>query len=620
MAVTRVTGMYSGFDTDQLVKDMMKAEQSRVDKVKADKQLLEWKQEDYRSIITQFTDFQSGHFDVLNSDTNLTSKTMFSEFSTTVESGGVETSAVSVEGTSSTKNFSHTIGSISQLATKDEYISSDLGFTEILSDSFNIVAMPSEFKISLTVDGVTKTLTFDKASMDTQDIDGFEDALQDEIEDKFGSEYRDIVSISGDKISFKKPGTSITTLEYPGSEPSLWFLGIDSGSSSATYKDAEIGTLLGLVESDLTDMTIDGKTLSDLGVTLESSISQMTSAINKSSLDVEISYNELSDNFEIKSTKEGVVNDLDLSDKFKEKFKFDTGTHNQAQNAIVEIDGEAVIKSNNTFILEGVKYTLNSVHTSGAIDVSIDRDVDAVYGKLEKFVEDYNKIIEDITKELNEKTYRDYRPLTTEERAELSEDEVKSWEEKSRSGLLKNDSILTDMLSSMRAALYSSVEGVGISLYDIGITTSTDYKDNGKLVIDETKLKESLANDYESVVDLFTSESDYNYGDTDNRSTRYSENGLANRIADVINDGIRITRSTNGQRGSLIERAGLPGDTSTSTNTISREIQDYSDRIEDILKALSSQEERYYSQFAAMESALAEMQSQSDAFASQLPS
>jgi len=619
MAINRITGMNSGLDTDKLIKDLMKAEQTRVDNVKRDKMALEWEQESYREITMLMTDFKSNYFDVLKPESNLTSETMFSQFTSSITSAGVDVDAVSVTGTSSTTNLDYTINSITQLATKDEYISVDAKLTSILSNSFNILSMPANFKVNMTIDGDTKTLEFDKATMITQDIDGFVVALQTEIGSKFGSDYADVVSKDLDDptmVNFSKSGSSVSLLNYTGSETSLSFLGIESGASTSSYKTKSIGELLGVLEADLGLMTINSKSFSDLGITVDSTIDEVSTIINASSLDASFSYDQLSGGFEISSTKEGTVNKLDISTTFSDRFKFTGGTYNDAKNALLEINGEQVVKSTNTFTLDGMTYSLKSTHTTGDIDVKLSRDTEKVADKLKSFVEEYNKIIETINDKIDEKTYRNYKPLTDEEREELSDDEIETWEAKAKSGILKNDPILSNMLSSMRSALYGSVEGSGVALYQIGITTTSNYTDNGKLIINETKLKESLENDYESVVKLFTSESDKSYLDLDNRSERYRENGLGNRLKDIINDAVRITRGSSNQKGSLIEKAGLPGDTSTVSNLIAKEIARYDTRINVLLDYLTEKETNYYNKFARMEKALGELEGQSSSLAS----
>ena len=53
----RLPGLASGMDTDSMVKQLMKAEQIKVDRVKQDKQILEWKKQLYNDINKDFANF-----------------------------------------------------------------------------------------------------------------------------------------------------------------------------------------------------------------------------------------------------------------------------------------------------------------------------------------------------------------------------------------------------------------------------------------------------------------------------------------------------------------------------------------------------------------------------------
>ncbi len=55
----RISGIASGMDIDQMVKDLMKAEKMPLDKMKQSKQVLEWQRDDYRSMNTLLLDFRS---------------------------------------------------------------------------------------------------------------------------------------------------------------------------------------------------------------------------------------------------------------------------------------------------------------------------------------------------------------------------------------------------------------------------------------------------------------------------------------------------------------------------------------------------------------------------------
>ena len=51
---------------------------------------------------------------------------------------------------------------------------------------------------------------------------------------------------------------------------------------------------------------------------------------------------------------------------------------------------------------------------------------------IKSFVEKYNEIVEMIEEKLRETRYRDYLPLTDEEREKLTEKQQEQWEEKAK--------------------------------------------------------------------------------------------------------------------------------------------------------------------------------------------
>jgi flagellar hook-associated protein 2 len=55
--VTRVTGTYSGLDVDSLVKAGLTSDQSKLDKAKQSEQIMEWRQEQYRTVMSDVTNF-----------------------------------------------------------------------------------------------------------------------------------------------------------------------------------------------------------------------------------------------------------------------------------------------------------------------------------------------------------------------------------------------------------------------------------------------------------------------------------------------------------------------------------------------------------------------------------
>ncbi len=194
---------------------------------------------------------------------------------------------------------------------------------------------------------------------------------------------------------------------------------------------------------------------------------------------------------------------------------------------------------------------------------------------------------------ISEERDRDYLPLTDEEREELTDEQEEQWEETAKTGLLRSDTLLTGIVSSMRSSLASIVSNTGSSfnsMASIGITTG-DYTEKGKLYIDEDKLKEAISSDPDAVMNLFTTSSEV-----------AGEEGLAVRVYDSLNSGIN----------QLISKAGLDSSYSIFDNsTLGEKITDYEEQIDTWDDRLQEMEDRYYTQFTALETALYSMSQQS---------
>lgn len=270
------------------------------------------------------------------------------------------------------------------------------------------------------------------------------------------------------------------------------------------------------------------------------------------------------------------------------------------QNAKLTIDGVTIERNTNSFEIDGITMELTGT-SAESINLTTSRDTDKIVDSLKSFVEDYNSLIEELNGYLKEKaTYRTYAPLTSEQKKEMSDKEVELWEEKSKSGLLRNDSNISGFLSDMRIALYSSVEGAGISLYDIGIETSDSWKDNGKLVIDEEQLKQAVATNADGIRKLFTDE----------------ENGLAVKLQNAIKSA---ANANSGSPGTLVRYAGTK-DVLLTNNTLYNEMKSITETLSNLNTKYEQEKTRYWKQFTAMEQAISNMNSQSSWLAQQFSS
>ncbi|MBS4538137.1 flagellar filament capping protein FliD [Clostridium sp. D2Q-11] len=341
-------------------------------------------------------------------------------------------------------------------------------------------------------------------------------------------------------------------------------------------------------------------------------VKDVIDTVNSSNAGVNLTFNSVTDEFQLESKQTGLMNDITISD---DSGNFLTGAlglvqDQSAQDANFTFNGVTTSRSSNEFTIDGVAYTLKAEEV-GEINISINSNPDDTLDKIKEFVEKYNEVISKINGELGEKKHRDYKPLTDEQKKEMSEKDIELWDEKAKSGLLRSDSILQKITDEMRRSLYDKVEGVDISLYDIGIKTSSNYLDKGKLVINETKLRQALTDKPGDVIALFTKDSTVDYEDSVNRSDRYRTEGLSERLNDILKDNIRITRDANGRKGILLEKAGIEGDVTEFKNIMNEKINDYEDRIYNLLDDLASKENYYYTMFARMEKAISQMSAQS---------
>lgn len=623
-SLIRLTGLGgSGLDTDTIVKQLMTAEKIPLNKLYQKKQLAEWKRDAYREITNKLRDLKDTYFNVAKSTSNLMSETSFKKFAGTTSNSAY----VTVSGNAESVAGSHTV-SVVRLATAGKATSSD-NVTDLLEgnavSNFNL----SGTKVQITLDGVTKELTLDNySSTGNEIISKSGTGLQALVDNAFGAGKIVVGYDEGTKkLSFNtNEGSHRITLTNGSSNSGLAALGFVSGASNRLDITKSLESLSSTFVNNLI-FNSQGKlkfTINSKEFTFDKSVSlsSMMNAINSdATAKVNIKYDEAADKFVITAKQSGAGDNIIISTGQEGNFfgaagasgiSIDPATMEDGKDAEAIIDGQRVIRSTNTFALNGATFTLVKEHTDPLAEsetVSLSMNSDDIYNNIKGFVDKYNEIISFINTKLTEKYDRDYQPLTDEQKEELSEEEIKKWETTAKTGLLKGDSLLQNIVYNMRRALTDSVEGISTTLSSIGITTGS-YSDKGKLQIDETKLKAAIENDPNAISELFTKESDISYSAATTsalRSQRFNNEGLASRISDILNDNIR----TVGGKGLLLEKAGIQGDATEYTNLIYKQIDQYDDSISEMIEKLNDKEDRYYAKFTALEKYISQMSVQS---------
>ncbi len=299
------------------------------------------------------------------------------------------------------------------------------------------------------------------------------------------------------------------------------------------------------------------------------------------------------------STARSIEEALGLVEKYVTD---EQGNQKRAENSAVKINGEdaeielngATFKSsNNNFSINGLTITAKAV--SDEMSLVTDTDYDQIYDNVKNFFKEYNSLMNEMDKLFNAKSAKGYEPLTSDEKEAMTDDEIKAWETKIKDALLKNDSELDTIASTMRNAMLSTfkIDGTEYSLSSFGINTLGYFNaaDNEKNAYhidgnpedpdssgNPDKLKAMIASNPEATASFFQQ--------------------LSQKLYDAMNK-IQTNSDSYTSYGNFYSDKKLQND--------------YVDKEKQVTKweeYVAKQEDKYYKQFTAMESAMSSLNSQ----------
>ena len=278
----------------------------------------------------------------------------------------------------------------------------------------------------------------------------------------------------------------------------------------------------------------------------------------------------------------------------------------KAASTEVVYNGATLTSDNTSIEVAGV--TLNLLGTTkkagtdeyDTINVTVSNDTDGVYDNIKEFLTEYNSILSKMNTYYNADSANNYEVLTDEQKEAMSDDEVEKWNTKIKDSLLRRDNTLSSLISTMKAEMLGTVKasnGKTYSLANLGITTSAkNYKEGGLLHIkgdeDDTefsdstnKLKQMLEEDPDTVMEVLS--------------------GLTSNLYESLSKKMSTTTLSSAL-------------TFYNDKEMASQLSDYKKEISNWETKLADMEEKYYSQFSAMETALAKIQSQQNTLASYL--
>ena len=475
--------------------------------------------------------------------------------------------------------------------------------------------------ISVSYGGQTKNIELIGDKEEIKDFKAFKDSLQNKLDKAFGSgkvtvgtatdstakDNKQTLQISADSKELQNAlGITSTQSNKISTGSSLWENRAKLGLEKYTkYKTKEE------LNNALENFTVNGTKIE--GITADTTVSELLTAINNNKdAGVTAIYLGSENKFVLSSNEKGEGRKITLGADPKDT----TDAANLIFGGVSTdgTDGEmsilyngvqtTITSSSNTFSIDGLDiratntFNTGSATAEGGVSFTASADTEKVTETVKKFIEAYNAMIDEVRTQATTKPDSNYKPLTDDQKNEMNETSIKNWEDKAKEGILYNSSALKD-LDNATQGIFSSMMINGVSYDDlekIGISFSDDYTAGGKIVFDEEKFKTAMDSDPEKVSDLFT-----------------GTHGIVNTIDSTLSTYATRYASRNGNSyGVLIEEAGSEKLSLTLTNnSIYKELKDMQETITNLQSQLSTEQDRYISQFTQMERLINQMNSQS---------
>ena len=479
--------------------------------------------------------------------------------------------------------------------------------------------------ISVSYGGQIKNIELIGDKEEIKDFSAFQSSLQTKLDKAFGSGKVTVGKDSKGSLTFTATDSRQTLQISADSKELQNALGITSTQSNKISTGSSLWEnrdKLGLgkyatkeeLNKALENFTVNGAKIDN--ITADTTVDGLLTAINNNEdAGVTATYLGSENKFVLSSNEKGKGREISLGadpndttdvaniifggDK-KESHDGTDGEMSILYNGVKT----TITSSSNTFSIDGLDikatntFDTGSATAEGGVSFTASADTEKVTETVKKFIEAYNAMIDEVRTQVTTKPDSNYGPLTEDQKNEMNETSIKNWEDKAKEGILYNSSALKD-LDNATQGIFSSMMMNGVSYDDlekIGISFSDDYTAGGKIVFDEEKFKTAMESDPEKVSDLFT-----------------GTHGIVNTIDSTLSTYATRYASKNGNSyGVLIEEAGSEKLSLTLTNnSIYKELKDMQETITNLQSQLSTEQDRYISQFTQMETLINQMNSQS---------
>lgn len=686
----RITGLATGMDMDEIIKNSMKPYRIKIEKKGQDKEILEIKQKLYREVIKDSRELYNKYFDVTKSNSLLLSKNWSS-----VKFKSSDENVLTVTGSGDAKAENYTItGTIAKAAKASinlEKIKANNNIVIINGKEFTLTGDNEKEKASnlskqLKDAGINVSVRYSQFAGDINEnaegfifestllgkdntfvIGGTPKLITDAQKGYTSATAAELGKVSAATFNLD----SINTLTLDGIADPILINGSDLKNPDGSLSEDELNKNLRKynIEVSIEEGNVTFKS-TKLGEITNPNLVVNDKNISKSEADdtvdlfkngdneikasniieligsEKISVNGTAIDFSLKKTDEDITSylnralksqGLNIEATLEADGRFKLTSKEVGEKAIVDLillegtteditngeDGEIVFTdtkggaysykgTSNTVVVDEMTFKFTGEIPNGGISVNGKQDVTEIKEKLVKFINDYNTLTEKLNKLTTDKRNRNFSPLTADQKKEMSEDEIKLWNEKVEKGQLSRDTDLSRISNSLKQAMRSLVDGTGLNLEKIGIAPVADYQGtkNGTYTVDETKLVIALEENSEQIMNMFIKSVPKD--DTLSEGQKYSKTGIMNRIKDVLyKETVTVTSS-------LLKKSGIEGSSTAYTNEITKSIEKYEQKMADMEKDFSRREQALYTKYANLESIMNKYNSQQSYLSQQL--
>ena len=573
----RISGLNSGLDTESLVSELVSAYRTKGEKYEKEQTKISWKQEAWKSLSSKTYSFRNSLDKMrFSSGYNLKTTSVSNSSKATVTAGNNAVNGTqTLEITSLAKTGYLTGGKMSSAngtAVAASTTMGELGLSENGDISINgkRIQINSQMKVS-------------------EVISKFQDAG---VSASFDATNQRIFVSS--KESGKEADFALTALNGNGAK-ALSALGLNA-------KPADDDTTYAQYVNDYGSKTDDElRALLQSYDTTDSESDRLIASFAKEykNADDAVTKDEV-----LQELKQFLSYAKDVQTKTDEELGYNTGKNTgktgavriYGKNAEITLNGASFTSNSNSFSINGLTITAMALTEPGeTLSITTSTDNQGIYDKIKDFLSEYNSIINSMTSSYNAASASDYEPLTDDEKESMSEKEIEKWEEKGKSAVLRRDSTLSTLMSAMTNAMSKSytINGKSYALSSFGIKT-----------LGITNAEKNEHNAYH--ID----------GDADDENTSSNTDKL---MAAIVADPDGVTQFFQKLSSDLYESLGKQMTSTTlrsygsfyNDKELEKEYNSYTTKISDWEQKVSEIEDSYYKKFAAMESALSELQSQS---------